>query len=159
MKLNIGQGPDRIPLGVFAGVTDKTAKKAEVMDTDQIRIVQLLYDLLEGVLHLTLQLGSLDSSGKWHADPAFQTARLTMQRGTHPAWEQYGMDSIEGFDWKTLKQMLDKEGIIEMTARNWWKIPDCVSAIDGAWPLIPPPEKVDKEVPPPPAPESKLPKP
>jgi hypothetical protein len=84
------------PIGEMAVVTDKAKRQAECLDVDAIGLISQVINTCTGKAHFTLAFGSVDSTGKFHIDPAHadNVANLMIDRSSTPAtFDSFFMDA------------------------------------------------------------------
>lgn len=62
------RGKFKASLNSFAIMSDKSAKKAEIIETDSVYIEQLQIFMDRRLAQVTLRIGGIDSKGKFHPD-------------------------------------------------------------------------------------------
>jgi hypothetical protein len=138
MKLKIGKmdkDGKSTSLGIFSDITDADKRESEIMEMDTIQIDELRYSRRQGILQIFVLVGGHDSKGAFHPCHRYGQALISIHRDSGDnnlaqIWKDYDLDNVEGFDWKTLKQMLLDIKAVDVLARNQWAAPDCTGTIE-----------------------------
>lgn len=74
------------PLGLMAVIIDEELRLSETLDVDQIRIVSIVINVIQGHAQFIMAFGGIDSTGRFHPDPkrAEDAFPVVIQRQNQP---------------------------------------------------------------------------
>lgn len=75
------------PIGLMAVIVDEELRLSETLDVDQIRVVSMTINVVQGFANFVLAFGGIDSTGRFHPDHkhAEDAFPVVIQRANQPA--------------------------------------------------------------------------
>lgn len=99
--------------------------KAEMLQSNAIQIVGLLWLKKLGVFQAEAVVGSYDSTNTFRENRQYNTALISWSREQYPElWAKYGLDNLTFFDLETVAFWLYNEGAFEKAGIDVWKVPE-----------------------------------
>jgi hypothetical protein len=124
-----GNELSRVAIAKMPVITDVQNDVAAVLSVDYLDVVALVYNRIEGVIHMHFALGSEDANGKFHMYKEKPDVRFSVAKGD-PLWDDLGMETRTVFDLDQLKQFVHNKKGVEAFDRQVWKEGDLESTLE-----------------------------
>lgn len=124
-------------IGKTAVITDLETDAVELIQIDSVEIEQCAWARDLGVFQVQLALGGYDSNGTFHRDARYGLALVSWSRAQcKELWDKYGLESLSGLDFDTVKQWLHDENAVTVAGVNIWNLPQLESQLKDSGEIV-----------------------